>query len=174
VPPKLSDHNKNDEKAPELSDNDDLPPPPPGDYTINQEDFGSEVQFVGGIAQAITDLMCSPATSDSFLQDQRPLFTFIAQILDGQIGARLLELASEICDQCHDTITEIVADQHRVESRRERLERAREAKKRKSESEPSGTGAALTTSMRNTGRVPKPPALLGRKLQLLHRPLAIR
>jgi hypothetical protein len=81
APPELSDDDKNDEQASELFDNDDLPPPPLEDDIINQEDFGSKVQFVSGIAQAITELVCSPATSDNSPQNQRPLFTFIAQTL---------------------------------------------------------------------------------------------
>jgi hypothetical protein len=78
APPKLFDNDKNKEQAPELSDNDDVPLAPPEDGTIDQEDFGYGVQFVGGIAQATTDLMCPPAISDSFPQDQRPPFTVIA------------------------------------------------------------------------------------------------
>jgi hypothetical protein len=123
APSELSDNDEKDEQTPELYDNDDLPPPPEDDI-IDQEDFGSEVQFVGGVAQVITDRMCFPATSDSFSQDQRPVFTFIAQTLHDQITARLPELVSEICDHCHDTIAETTADQQRAESRRERLERA--------------------------------------------------
>jgi uncharacterized membrane protein YccC len=79
----------------------------------------------------ITDLMCFPATYDSFSQDQQSPLTFIAQTLHDQIAARLPELVSEIGDHCHDTIAEIVADQQRVEPRRERLEKARDVGKRK-------------------------------------------
>jgi hypothetical protein len=75
--------------------------------------------------------MCSPATPDNFPQDQRPLFTFIAQKLHNRIAARPSELVLDTCNHCHVIIAKIIADQQRRKSRRQKPERVQETRKRK-------------------------------------------
>jgi hypothetical protein len=91
-------------------------------------------------------LICSPFASDSFPSDERPLFGFVTEVLHHQIAEQLPALVSDICTTYHDRIDGIITDQRRAESRREILEKAREARRRKLE-ERTGHYSCLATHM---------------------------
>jgi hypothetical protein len=95
-----------------------------------RDDFCPDAPDISHLARSIFDLMCSSTASDPFPQNQRPLFIVIAEILHRQIEERLPEFVSVICARFNEDIDRIVAEQRRIESQREHLEKAREAKTR--------------------------------------------
>jgi hypothetical protein len=71
--------------------------------------------IIAPIAEAIIERMCSSAGVD-VAPNQEGLFVFVAQRLADQIRPQLANLVTDICRDCADDITEILAEEEQVES----------------------------------------------------------
>jgi hypothetical protein len=86
-----------------------------------QDDSGQDIPqnhrpTIGPIAEAIIEKMCSSAGLD-VAPGHQGLFRFVAERLGAQIRPHLNELVTQICGDFADDITQIIAEDERVESR---------------------------------------------------------